>query len=350
MPEPPEIAGDDAVAEWSRSLGDQPILLAASFREARLLVAQGLGLDEQSVIHLPPTVTRDLAHTLDRTGARQQFDCHDTSIDLTWREPIGGFDLTDSSDGTESVLDFADSLPDPGVVWPHDETAVVAIFGLHLSSNPERSGALLRFNPENHRSMALYDRLHPLVAEAQTPAGAIEQLARLNAPGGLAARHQRVVAQVQAGLADAAGLPVVEAHPLALPAGAGVSIPSTVDPSIFATYVRGELTPFTLLSELRPPLYRYLRQPNPAERVSAQLKETSCVGLIPCGPDYTDEEIAHAVLGTVKVAEYLGLRWWNNPQYAAAYAREMTRKYGPDHDAYRPAFPVPELPRPESDV
>jgi hypothetical protein len=73
------------------------------------------------------------------------------------------------------------------------------------------------------------------------------------------------------------------------------------------------------------------------------------VGLIPCGPDYTDEEVTHAVLGPVKVAEYLGLRWWTDPQYAAAYAREMIRRYGPDHDAYRPAFLVPDLPTQESD-
>jgi glutathione synthase/RimK-type ligase-like ATP-grasp enzyme len=39
--------------------------------------------------------------------------------------------------------------------------------------------------------------------------------------------------------------------------------------------------------------------------------------LVPVGPDYTDEEIKHAVLGVVKAAEYTGMRWAADPGRAA---------------------------------
>jgi hypothetical protein len=62
--------------------------------------------------------------------------------------------------------------------------------------------------------------------------------------------------------------------------------------------------------------------------------------LVPVGPDYTDAEIGHAVLGVVKASEYLGVRWRTDPARAAAYAALLTERYGPDHDAYRPVFEV----------
>jgi len=70
--------------------------------------------------------------------------------------------------------------------------------------------------------------------------------------------------------------------------------------------------------------------------------------LIPVGPDDSPAEIAHAVLGVVKAADYLGVRWRCDPVRAAAYARLMNEWYGPDHDAYRPIFstagPCPTTP------
>lgn len=44
------------------------------------------------------------------------------------------------------------------------------------------------------------------------------------------------------------------------------------------------------------------------------------------------------MLGIVKAAEYLGVRWRSNPVQAAEYAAMMDRAYGAGHDAYRPLF------------
>jgi hypothetical protein len=52
--------------------------------------------------------------------------------------------------------------------------------------------------------------------------------------------------------------------------------------------------------------------------------------------------VSQVVLGIVKTAEYLGVRWRMDPNRAAAYADLMDATYGPGHDAYRPIFPVPE--------
>jgi hypothetical protein len=64
--------------------------------------------------------------------------------------------------------------------------------------------------------------------------------------------------------------------------------------------------------------------------------------LIPVGPDYTEEEIKHAVLGPVKTSEYLGVRWRTQSQKAADYAKLLDEMYGPHHDAYRPLFDLGE--------
>ena len=60
--------------------------------------------------------------------------------------------------------------------------------------------------------------------------------------------------------------------------------------------------------------------------------------LAPVGPAMSEEEVRHAVLGIVKAADYLGVRWYSDPQRAAWYATLLDERYGPGHDAYRPAF------------
>ena len=75
---------------------------------------------------------------------------------------------------------------------------------------------------------------------------------------------------------------------------------------------------------------------------AANLARWLCV---PVGPGYTFEEIKHGVLGIVKSAEYLGVRWRVNPAYAAEYAALMDRTYGTGHDAYRPLFALDETHR-----
>ena len=56
------------------------------------------------------------------------------------------------------------------------------------------------------------------------------------------------------------------------------------------------------------------------------------------------------VLGIVKTAEYLGVRWRTDPARAAQYAALLTQMYGPDHDAYRPAFDVGTKSSPDAEL
>jgi hypothetical protein len=46
------------------------------------------------------------------------------------------------------------------------------------------------------------------------------------------------------------------------------------------------------------------------------------------------------VLGIVKTAEFLGVRWRTDPARAERYASLLEEMYGPDHDAFQPAFPT----------
>jgi hypothetical protein len=57
-------------------------------------------------------------------------------------------------------------------------------------------------------------------------------------------------------------------------------------------------------------------------------------------PDNNEEANKQAVLGIVKPAEYMGLRWRTDPARAAQYAALLNAMYGLDHDAYRPAFSI----------
>ena len=55
-------------------------------------------------------------------------------------------------------------------------------------------------------------------------------------------------------------------------------------------------------------------------------------------PRFSVDDIDHAVLGVVKAAEYLGWRWWQDPDLVEPYVTFLDDKYGRGHDAYRPAF------------
>jgi hypothetical protein len=153
---------------------------------------------------------------------------------------------------------------------------------------------------------------------------------------GVAQRQQAVLAETWRGLHEAAGLPLIPltsdgvlAHHVA------VRIPDECDVATFYAYVRAERTPARWLPEVRPIHYAALRMPGRCAVTASHLARWL---LIPVGPDYTDEEIKHAVLGVVKAAEYTGMRWAVDHGRAAEYAAMLDELYGPDHDAYRPLF------------
>ena len=149
------------------------------------------------------------------------------------------------------------------------------------------------------------------------------------------AQQQRRLAEVRRGIEEAAGLPTLAVHSAGgLAHGVAVQIPAECDVSTFYAYVRGEHTPVFWLPELRRTHRAAIANcPASAAHLARWL-------LVPVGPDDTDEEIRHAVLGIVKAAEYLGVRWRTDPARAAWYADLMKEMYGPGHDAYRPVFAI----------
>jgi hypothetical protein len=122
----------------------------------------------------------------------------------------------------------------------------------------------------------------------------------------------------------------------ALAHGVAVRVPDECDPATFYSYVRGENTPVRSLPEVRPVHYAAVRDLGPAWRATAEHLARWLI--VPVGPDQTPDELAHAILGIVKAADYLGVRWRTAPTRAATYARAMVERYGPEHDAYRPVF------------
>jgi hypothetical protein len=143
--------------------------------------------------------------------------------------------------------------------------------------------------------------------------------------------------EVRRGLHEAAGLVTAQGNRLALATGVAVQIPLESDVATFYAYVEQENTPVRWLPQIQPLHYAALR-PDGAPDHRATATNLSRWLYVPVGPDYTFEEIKHGVLGIVKSAEYLGVRWRINPSYAAEYAALMDRTYGRGHDAYRPLF------------
>jgi hypothetical protein len=237
--------------------------------------------------------------------------------------------------------DHADSLPMSAPLSESSHPAGVTLWGLHLAPDAPRAGALLALTaPESPTARAWWAAVLQL-AEAESgpdPGRAVAQARRLAT---LAPRQQAVLAELRRGLDEAAGLPV---HPL--PGGClghhvAVQIPSEADPATFYAYVGGERTPARWLPLVRPLYPTAIASPAERARLAPSAAAIARWLLVPAGPDDDEPALAQAVLGVVKAAEYLGVRWWTRPTQAAAYAAHLTSIYGPDHDAYRPAFDVP---------
>jgi hypothetical protein len=255
---------------------------------------------------------------------------------VLWNELVGGIGPRPTSDRPR-VDDGADSLPGTG---PREKGALASLAGLHLGADPETSGALLRPG-RGLLAARIWTRLQALsTAEpGPDPARALAQLRRLADPSGLWRCQETVLPEVARGLRQAAGLEVLEGCRSSLRFGVAVRVPDEVEPATFYAYVRGEHTPIDWLP-LRRPLHHAALQEraDAARRRSAE--HLARWLLVPVGPDFTDEEAAHAVLGVVKAAEYLGVRWRTRPAQAARYSAFLDRLYGPGHDAYRPVFRV----------
>ncbi|MCY4063069.1 MAG: hypothetical protein OXG53_11925 [Chloroflexi bacterium] len=318
---------------WSERLGGALVLLARDAYRARRLLHQAARIQPGEWVGIPANASHDLAESVKHHKALPRFLDFDAQLRLTtsgtrftWTQVLRGLWQPQSA----TWLDCADTLPTipfPGAA----ERPAVTLFGLHLPDAGERPGALLAFSDE-----ALYARVKALRQPADCPdaAKAIAQCERLPE---LAERQNANLDVVRRGLREAAGLATQETNSLALATAVAVQIPRECDVATFYAYVEQENTPVRWLPRIQPLHYAALRADGAPDhrRTAANLARWLYA---PVGPDYTVEEIKHLVLGVVKAAEYLGVRWRSNPAYAAEYAALMDQTYGAGHDAYRPLF------------
>ena len=325
-----DVTLEFAEQAWSERLGGAMVVLARDAYRARRWLHQAAGIQPGEWVGIPANASHDLAESVKHHGAQPRFLDFDAQLRLAtsptrfaWTQVLRGLWRPQNA----TWLDCADTLPMPGAA----ERSAVTLFGLHLPDADDRPGALLVFSDE-----ALYAEVKALRPAADCPNAALAfaQCERLPA---LAERQSANLAEARRGLCEAAGLATHEPNSLALATAVAVQIPPECDVATFYAYVEQENTPVRWLPQIQPLHYAALRADGaPDHRVTAA--NLARWLYVPVGPDYTVEEIKHGVLGVVKAAEYLGVRWRSNPAYAAEYADLMDQTYGNEHDAYRPLF------------
>ncbi len=326
---PTDVTLETAEQAWSERLGGAMVVLARDAYRASRLLHQAAGIQPGEWVGVPANASHDLAESVKHHRAQPRFLDFDARLRLapsrtrfTWIQVLRG--LWRAQDAT--WLDFSDTLPLPGAA----ERSAVTLYGLHLPDD-DRPGALLTFSDE-----ALYAEVKALRQPADCPDAALA-LAQSDRLPELAERQSANLAEARRGLREAAGLATHEPSNLALATAVAVQIPPECDAATFYAYVEQENTPVRWLPQIQPMHYAALRADGaPDQRETAA--NLARWFYVPVGPDYTFEEIKHGVLGIVKAAEYLGVRWRSNPAHAAEYAALMDRTYGAGHDAYRPLF------------
>lgn len=318
---------------WADLLGGALVVLVRNPYRARRLLHQAVGVQPGEWVGLPANASHDLTESVKHHKALPRFldfDAHlrlaTSSTRFTWTQVVRGLWHPQNA----VWLDCTDTLPLPGAV----ERPALTLYGLHLP-DADRPGALLAFTDE-----ALYTAVKA-VRQPQDLPDAAQALAQCERLPQLAARQCANLIETECGLREAAGLVTLKPNSLALATGVAVQIPPESDVATFYAYVEQENTPVRWLPQVQPLHYAALRADGAPDhrRTAANLARWLYV---PVGPDYTFEEIKHGVLGIVKSAEYLGVRWRTNPVYAAEYAALMDRTYGAGHDAYRPVFALNE--------
>ncbi|GAB4110524.1 MAG: hypothetical protein Fur005_11210 [Roseiflexaceae bacterium] len=338
----------DVEAIWSAALGGAHAILVRSADHARSLVLRAAGVVAGEYVGVPANGNRDLVESVKHYGAKPAFLALDQQLAPTaesvqaagvrysWAQPIMGV----GGCGAATWLDCSDTLPS---FMDIGSSPVIRLYGLHLSHNQQQAGALVICTDT---AMAQALRQHQRAGDQ--PLNSARALARLrqlqgeaNATG-LLQRQHTTLAEVWRGLNEAAGLELLpsngQSNTAALAGHILVRIPDESDPATFYAYVKAEQTPVHWLAEERPLHYAAVREMGRHAATAAELARWL---IVPVGPDEHAESIKHAVLGVVKAAEYLGVRWYTNPAYAAEYAAMMDELYGADHDAYRPIFPTP---------
>ena len=301
---------------------------------------------------MPANATQGLVDAIKHAGGRPRFRSVASDRSTTEEAPFEGLVCDELIGGLRLVraradaswIDCADTLPVPFATQVEKGESGLILWGLHLAAIDNRAGAVLALtdanNPDARAQWAALERLvRP--EDAPNPVQAIAQFRRLEE---LAPRQQACLAKVWPGLDEAAGLALLPLpHNGTLAQHVAVRIPVECDPATFYAYVGGENTPVSWL-----PLVRPLNSAAIAALVGSHELRTTADTLarwllVPVGPDDGESEISQAILGVVKAAEYLGVRWRTRPAEAAAYAAWLTEIYGADHDAFRPIFDAPEI-------
>ena len=325
-----DVTLEIAEETWSKQLGSAMVVLARDAYRARRLLHQAAGIQRGEWVGIPANASHDLAESVKHHGALPRFLDFDAQLRLTtsgtrftWTQVLHGLWQPQNA----AWLDCADTLPMPGAA----KRPAVTLYGLHLPDAESRAGALLAFSDE-----ALYAEVKALRQPADCPnvAQALAQCERLPE---LAARQSANLAEARRGLREAAGLATHEPNHLALATAVAVQIPPECDVATFYAYVEQENTPVRWLPQIQPLHYAALRADGAPDHLGTAANLARWL-YVPVGPEFTFEEVKHGVLGIVKAAEYLGVRWRSNPAHAAEYAALMDQTYGAGHDAYRPLF------------
>lgn len=344
----PAATPAEALDAWRAYTGFAgPLLLVSRPDRARKLLMAALGVAGKESVGIPVNTRRYLSEAVKRSGGKPLFVELDANLEfvpetpglqtarIVWAQPIGGMAPPAPLPGKSYLVDHGLTLPAPLREGGPGLPGAATVFGLHLDEAD--SGALIAFNDAE-----LAENVSALMAAEDAPdAGrALAQARRLAGPDGLAARQLWLDAEVRLGMEAGAGMPVAVRADGALPHGLPVRIPEEADLATFISYVRNELVALDWLPEVQPMFYvAYQVTQNPAlTRRSAE--HLARWVMSPVGPDFVDDEITHAVLGILKAAEYTGVRWYTNPGRARWYGEMLVDWYGPDHDAYHPAFTI----------
>lgn len=344
----PEATPDEALAALRAYLGFAgPLLLVSRPDRARKLLMAALGVADKEPIGIPVNTRRYLSEDVKRSGGKPLFVELDADLEfapetpgleaarIVWAQPIGGMAPPAPLPGKTYLVDHGLTLPAPLRAGGAGLPGAATVFGLHLDEKD--SGALIAFNDAK-----LAEQVAALMEADDAPhAGrALAQVQRLAGPDGLAARQLWLDAEVRLGMEAGAGLPMAERADGALPHGLAVRIPEEADLATFISYVRNELVAVDWLPEAQPMFYVAYQVTQDQGLTRRSAEHVARWVMSPIGPDFVDDEITHAVLGILKAAEYTGVRWYTNPGRARWYGEMLVDWYGPDHDAYHPAFAI----------
>jgi hypothetical protein len=338
---------DEVVQGWRAYLGAaKPVAVVKDQDTARKYLTQAAGLQEGERVALPVNASRTLAEAVKRVKGVPLFVELDASLEfrpetpnaafasILWAQPPAGLPVPKPLPNTAYLVDYASSLPVPGAAARAPEHVAAVVWDLHLNDPDWNNGALVVFNDEG-----LARRFAPLVTDEDAPdwTRAWSQLQRLQGETGLAARVLKIYDDAHLGFEAAVGLPLAyQEESLSLPYGLAIRVPAEVDVQTFYAYAVAENVPLVWLPHLQPAYFFAFQVTRDLALTMESAANLSRWLISPLGPDFTEEEVRHAVLVVAKTADYLGVRWYTNPERAAWYGNLLVDWYGPSHDAFRP--------------